>query len=219
MSALVIIAWYMFILNLQLTWSIAVTAQLATEILKILIVLNFIMILSMQSWDCINTHDDPNSMWCACKNIFSTVIDRHARLRSKHVRASISPWITSHLKQRMHERDILKIRASRSNDPNDWSIFKKCRNSVNNEIKQAKENYYINAFSENEGNSRKTWGIINELTARETKNSHIKEISAVFQLVTQWSYLKLSMIILQELGLNLQMIFHAQLMTIHTLVI
>ena len=110
-------------------------------------------------------------------------------------------------------------KASRSNNPNDWSIFKKCRNSVNNEIKQAKENYYINAFSENEGNSRKTWGIINELTARETKNSHIKEISAVFQLVTQWSYLKLSMIILQELGLNLQIIFHAQLMTVHTLAI
>jgi hypothetical protein len=76
----------------------------------------------------------------------------------------------------MHERDSLKIRASRSNDPNDWSIFKKCRNSVNNEIKQAKENYYINAFSENEGNSRKTWGIINVLTARKTKNSHIIEI-------------------------------------------
>ena len=66
---------------------------------------------SMQNWDCINTHDDPNSMWCAWKNIFSTVIDRHARLRSKRVRASISPWI---------ERDILKIRASRSNDPNDY---------------------------------------------------------------------------------------------------
>ena len=32
----------------------------------------------MQSWDCINTHDDPNSMWCAWKNIFFTVIDRHA---------------------------------------------------------------------------------------------------------------------------------------------
>ena len=91
-------------------------------------------------------YDDPNSMWCAWKNIFSNVIDRHAPLRTKRVRSSKSPWITSHLKLRMHERDILKIKASRSNDPSDWTIFKKCRNSVNNvnnEIKQAKEIYYI----------------------------------------------------------------------------
>ena len=76
----------------------------------------------------------------------------------------------------MHERDILKIKASRSNDPSDWTIFKKCRNSVNNEIKQAKEIYYKNVFHENEGNSRKTWSIINELTARKSNNLLIKEI-------------------------------------------
>ena len=85
--------------------------------------------------------------------IFSTVIGRHAPLRSKRVRSSKSPWITSHLKQRMHERDILKKKAIRSNDPNDWTIFTKYRNSVNSEIKQSKESYYVNSFRENEGNS------------------------------------------------------------------
>ena len=36
--------------------------------------------------------------------------------------------------------------------------------------------YYKNAFHENESNSRKTWGIINELTWRKSNNSHISEI-------------------------------------------
>ena len=40
----------------------------------------------------------------------------------------------------MHERDILKKKAIRSNDPNDWTIFTKCRNSVNSEI-----NLFINS--------------------------------------------------------------------------
>ena len=111
-------------------------------------------------------YDDPNSMWCAWKNIFSNVIDRHAPLRTKRVRSSKSPWITSHLKLRMHERDI-----------------KKCRNSVNNEIKQAKEIYYKNVFHENEGNSRKTWSIINELTARKSNNLLIKEIKLKLPVV------------------------------------
>ena len=35
----------------------------------------------------------------------------------------------------MHDRDILKIKASKSNDSNDWSLFKKQRNIVNSESK------------------------------------------------------------------------------------
>ena len=54
--------------------------------------------------------------------------------------------------------------------PNDWTIFTKYRNSVNNEIKQAKDSYYVNSFRENEGNSRKTWNTINEITARKIEN-------------------------------------------------
>ena len=35
------------------------------------------------------------------------------------VRARSSPWITSELKKRMYDRDILKIKTCKSNDPND----------------------------------------------------------------------------------------------------
>ena len=93
-------------------------------------------------------------MWRAWKNTFSNVVDRHAPIRIKRVRTSKS----------MHDRDVLKIIAIRSNDLSDWRVFKNCRNAVNNDVKLAKEMHYNNAFHENEGNSRKTWGIINELT-------------------------------------------------------
>ena len=35
----------------------------------------------------------------------------------------------------MHDRDILKIKASKSNDSNDWSLFKKQRKIINSESK------------------------------------------------------------------------------------
>ena len=63
----------------------------------------------------------------------------------KTARTSKSPWITPYLKKRMHDRDILKLKASRSQDANDWLQFKKCRNLVNKEIKKAKELYYKRA--------------------------------------------------------------------------
>jgi len=78
----------------------------------------------------------------------------------------------------MHDRDILKLKVSRSKDANDWLQFKKWRNLVNNEIKKAKELYYKRALDENEGNSRQTWRIINELTSRKTNNCCIKEIKS-----------------------------------------
>ena len=72
------------------------------------------------------------------ENIFNFVVEKHAPLRTKRVKASEAPWISSHLKDEMHKRDIRKIKAIRSNDPLDWHIFKKMRNSVNHNIVRAK---------------------------------------------------------------------------------
>ena len=84
------------------------------------------------------------------------------------VRTRSSPWITSELKKRMHDRNILKIKASKSNDSNDWSLFKKQRNIVNSEIRLAKQAYYQNSFNKYTGDSKKTWQAINELTSRKS---------------------------------------------------
>ena len=67
-----------------------------------------------QDWDSVKMFDNPNDMWYDWKNIFLGIVDKHAPLRSKRVRASKSLWITPCLKQRMHERDIAKLKAIRS---------------------------------------------------------------------------------------------------------
>lgn len=130
--------------------------------------------IPLQNWSNIESCTDPNSMWTAWKQLFVECVNKHAPLREKRTRAIKSPWITPHLKKRMHDRDILKLKASRSNDANDWQAFKRCRNSVNTEIKQTKESYYKNTLHD-EGDSRQTWRIIKELT-RKASNCCVKEI-------------------------------------------
>ena len=49
------------------------------------------------------------------------------------------------------------------------------RHTVNNEIKEAKKEYFMNKFRENEHNSKQTWTTINELTSKKHHDSHIKE--------------------------------------------
>ena len=107
--------------------------------------------------------------------MFLECIDRHAPLKSKRVRLSKSPWINSNLKKLMHKRDILKLKAIRSKNPNDWREFRKHRNFVNSQVRIAKQSYYNNTFQENKGNVRNTWRVINKLTSRKVKNSSIKE--------------------------------------------
>ena len=76
----------------------------------------------------------------------------------------------------MHRRDVLKIKAIRSNDTQDWLSFKKMRNFVNSEIFYAKQAYFKNSFNDNKDNPNKTWKIINELTSKNRKSPHIGEV-------------------------------------------
>ena len=134
--------------------------------------------ISTQDWDKVNSYHDSNVMWDIWKNpFFFNALNKHAPLRTKRIRASKSPWITLQLKKRVHCKDVLKVRAIRSGNACDWMIFKKFRNAVNSEIEQAKEKFFKNALRENEGNSRMTWRIINELnTSRKIHSSSAKEI-------------------------------------------
>ena len=70
----------------------------------------------------------------------------------------------------MHLRDPLKIKAIRSGDAIDWNNFKRARNNVNNAIKNLK------SFTACDGNSRKTWEIIKEVTGRKSEKAIINEL-------------------------------------------
>ncbi|RMX37905.1 hypothetical protein pdam_00007044 [Pocillopora damicornis] len=50
----------------------------------------------------------------------------------------------------MHCKNVLKVKAVCSGNACDWMIFRKCRNAVKSEIKQAKEKFFKDALHENE---------------------------------------------------------------------
>ena len=65
--------------------------------------------------------------------------------------------------ERMHECDVMKIKAAKSNNPLDWANFKRIRNKVISKIKSAKGLFYNKRFNESNSNPRKTWQVVNEL--------------------------------------------------------
>ena len=129
---------------------------------------NFRDDIQSQCWNNVYESSDPNEMWQQWKCTFLAIADKHAPLKTMRVRSRSSPWITAELKDLMHNRDILKIKAIKTNDPNDWAVFKKQRNLVNKQVRLAKQVYYQNIFNKHTSDSRKTWQTINELTSRKS---------------------------------------------------
>ena len=75
----------------------------------------------------------------------------------------------------MHQRDRLKIKASWTGNPTNWIIFRKSHNEVNNKIKNAKRSYYYKTFEACDGNSRKTWATVIEVTRHKSDKTVINE--------------------------------------------
>ena len=76
----------------------------------------------------------------------------------------------------MHERDIMKLKAIRSKNPQDWGELKWLCSKVNSNIKIAKESYYKQSFTGHKNDSRRTWQTTNELTSRKSNTSSIKKL-------------------------------------------
>ena len=69
----------------------------------------------MQPWDDIKELYDPNDMWKKWKELFLSVCDKHAPVKTKRTRPTKSPWITTNLKKRMNFRNRLKKKAVKTN--------------------------------------------------------------------------------------------------------
>lgn len=108
--------------------------------------------IASQRWDDLLRFVDPNDMWLAWKTLFLDVVDNQAPPQTKGIRSLKCPWVTPQLKRRMHERDKLKRTAIVTNDPCGWVNFKKFRNQINNEIRNANGMFYNFAFRDSRGN-------------------------------------------------------------------
>ena len=100
----------------------------------------------------------------------------HAPIKTKRVGSGKVPWITSDLRKGIRDRDLAKRKAIKSNNPLDWAMYKRLRNSINGEVKSTKASYYASAFVQSNGDSRKTWQLINELTSHQKNNASVKEL-------------------------------------------
>lgn len=87
------------------------------------------------------------------------------------------PWITTELKNRMHERDIAKLKAILSKKPLDWANVKEFATGRTVILRSKKEFYYKNLFNQHKNDSPRSYQqTINKLTSCNTNTSSVKEL-------------------------------------------
>ena len=86
--------------------------------------------ISSQSWKSVYAFCDPNEMWQEWKHIFGHSQQTRLTEDEARLRASFSMDYIR-IKGLMHKRDILKIKAIKSNAPSDWMLYERQRNITN----------------------------------------------------------------------------------------
>ena len=70
----------------------------------------------------------------------------------------------------------MKSKAEKSKDQAIWNQYKNTRNEANNAIKQSKCKYFKTNLEQTKSDPKKTWKLINDLNARQVKQTKISEI-------------------------------------------
>ena len=76
------------------------------------------------------------------KFFFTDTLNRHAPIQHKRTRRNSFPWITPRIKALMRNRDYHKKRAIKYASQTHWESFKKLRNEVNIQMRNAKSIFF-----------------------------------------------------------------------------
>ena len=77
-----------------------------------------------------------------------------------------NPWITHLIVQAIKVREDAYKKWRQTKDEDDYEAYRQQRRAVNRSIKSAKSAHSANQFDKAEGNSKKTWKVINELRGK-----------------------------------------------------
>ncbi len=134
------------------------------------------------------------------------MLDKHAPKSLKRLRKKSNvPWFNKTVKNKLFQRDYYKRVAIKTNDENDWKLYRSSRNAGNIALRNAKREYYARKFLNNKTNPKHAWKTFNEILGRSQKQSIVNEINSLDRIVTSTivNWLMFLTIILSMLVLNL----------------
>ena len=106
--------------------------------------------------------------------VVKKVLNVHAPLKTKYVRANDGPFMTKAQRKAIMLRTHLRNRYNKERKPGNWNAFKKQRNKCIKTLWQAERDYYGNLDVKSITDNRKFWKTVKLLFSEEVQtSSHI----------------------------------------------
>ena len=107
---------------------------------------------------------NPEKLWETTFEIIKENADDQCPYKNMNFREDTPQWITKEILSEINHKDYLYRKAKKSNSVSEWDLFKRKKNEVKKLLASAKENYVKNKLHELEGNPRKFWREINNIS-------------------------------------------------------
>jgi hypothetical protein len=114
---------------------------------------------------------------------FTDLLNYHAPLVVRTIKARPNEWIDDELKKLMHHRDHLKRKAKITCCKDAFKQYQILRNKINIACRKKKSKYFLNRFS-NSSSSKEFWKTYKSLTNNNTNASIVKELMSEDKIVT-----------------------------------
>ena len=113
-------------------------------------------------FDSILNATDPDIAASHFSGIFNVILNRHAPLKTFHVRNNYAPWISQKTKEDIAQRNKLKVEASRENSLDKFNQYKSLRNKIKSQLAKDEVNYYRDKFYDPEASISSIWNQVND---------------------------------------------------------
>ena len=113
---------------------------------------------------------DLNSAMNSFLKVFQETAQKHAPIKENRMKHQIPeiPWFTQELKDKINLKNIVLKDWYMFGNQEDHKVIKKLKNEINHMKTKLKKQYYKEKFRQCEGDSKKTWNILKEVTNTES---------------------------------------------------
>lgn len=110
-------------------------------------------------WQVMHTYDDIDDKWSYWRDLFLSVVDRHAPLVKVRIRKreQDADWIDSELRALMQARNYHRKKHRKTHNQEDWDKFKALCKEVNHRVRAAKVEHYRSVCKNFSHQSKSTW--------------------------------------------------------------
>ncbi|MEW8547607.1 MAG: reverse transcriptase family protein, partial [Candidatus Thiodiazotropha sp.] len=133
-------------------------------------------LLSNADWTCILDEPDINKAVELFNNTLILTAEKAIPNKIATIRQNEYPWINGIIRKLIRKRKRLHRKAKKTNDQLIWQKFRKIRNTVTNEIRKSKQNYFNKLTDELNAekiNTKSFWKISKQLLKLDLSSSSV----------------------------------------------